>query len=1062
MKKVLKASAGTGKTYRLSLEYLAALFSGQDFTEIAVLTFTRKATAEARERILEHLQDLIDEGPDSEVWHNLTKVYPGLEYRPRLIESCRKQILLKKDALHIYTIDSFTNRIFRETVAPYLGVYDYQVVEGDENEQVIEEVFRRLLADADYFSLLEEIFAFGAGRNFDNVLNYLKTMVGERWKFLLLENKKREITEVTNILEPFEHCLQLLKEVAEKKQKEMNPRWFVSKFRDTMKTYLRLQDQRADKKRKIDHIIGNRDKFLKEDKTFWNGNKVRGKNFQDFREELKLQYNSFQKKLAGYIFNQEVCPLEQSLFNLAEKVFMEYDQLKQQQKLFTHSDISNYVYKYVVLGELQLPGGDLDSFLAQLMGNEISSLFIDEFQDTSVLQWKILENLVTPERNFIAVGDAKQSIYQWRGGEKELFVRLPEFIDCTEETLPVCYRSDREILHFVNHMFLDLQKDWAYEKVKPRCDADQGYVSVLLGGSNLYIRENTKKFAGYSEKKQAVIQKQNRNVKTDLPRQIVSTLKQKFTSYCDVAVLARRNKDLVEIAELLAGENIPYILHQEGDLLENKAVWPLYQLLCYLWHDEYHYLLNFLRSDLVQLPHSQLKFMLRKKEEIKQLLSENRSEVEEKLNWSKLAREYPELSAVLEWVLELARASYENLTYDLIAESGVISLWQEDRGALKNVFRFYSLLREQESLAEFMNFCRDESSSSRLQEVSVQGENAVDLLTVHKAKGLSFHSVLFYWKPGSRRGGNNSDDLNFDLQFSPDYNQITEYLLFPSRYSNLMPWLDFTFQKEAEKKELAEEINNVYVALTRAVHNLFVFVASPVQIMPGETGAWEKKERYGFYEPALLKACNKDSLTELITGYQKGNFVTHKEDQKPDIAKLKKAVSFFRPDQSSAARSAKEEVVTRERDSELDLKGEVNRIRGLAIHYFLEHITTGNKDECQLARKMVAARFGNILGPKKMEEIINSTEEFIANNPQYFDDRWQVFTEYEPVVHQKAEEKEKARIDRLLVDKQKKELVILDYKSGFTRKEEQLARYRDLMYQEVGPEYEIKTEFVLI
>ena len=62
MRKILKASAGTGKTYRLSLEYINALLDGESFTEIVVMTFTRKATAEIRERIFDHLEDLLLRG----------------------------------------------------------------------------------------------------------------------------------------------------------------------------------------------------------------------------------------------------------------------------------------------------------------------------------------------------------------------------------------------------------------------------------------------------------------------------------------------------------------------------------------------------------------------------------------------------------------------------------------------------------------------------------------------------------------------------------------------------------------------------------------------------------------------------------------------------------------------------------------------------------------------------------------------------------------------------------------------------------------------------------------
>jgi ATP-dependent exoDNAse (exonuclease V) beta subunit len=87
MKKVIKASAGTGKTYRLSLEYLAALLKDIDFSEIIVMTFTKKATAEIKNRILKHLRSIINQGPEKEdIISSLKNIYPELEIDPEKLE----------------------------------------------------------------------------------------------------------------------------------------------------------------------------------------------------------------------------------------------------------------------------------------------------------------------------------------------------------------------------------------------------------------------------------------------------------------------------------------------------------------------------------------------------------------------------------------------------------------------------------------------------------------------------------------------------------------------------------------------------------------------------------------------------------------------------------------------------------------------------------------------------------------------------------------------------------------------------------------------------------------
>ena len=1052
MKKVLKASAGTGKTYRLSLEFLAALLSGQNFKEICILTFTRKATAEARQRVLDHLQELAAEGPESEVWSSLQEIHPDLSYSEQEIHSCRKQILMEKDALQIYTIDSFVNHIFRAAVAPYMGVYDYSIIETEQNEEVYEEIFRRLLGNKEYFLLLEEIFEYQVQRDFDSILNYIEDMLAERWKYLLIEKTGHNSSDSQKFITHLEDCLGLLERAAKIRGEKLNRDWFVADYKDILTGYLRLREQENQPQKLRELVKRNKKQFLKESSSFWNGNKLRGKKYADIKDSLEDSYFFFQKNLAHNVYSSEVIPLENRLFKLADIVFAEYDQIKKQQRTFTHSDISNYVYNHVVRGDLDLPGGDLDQFLLEITGSEIKTLFIDEFQDTSVLQWKILEKIAGGRRDFIAVGDAKQSIYQWRGGEKELFVKLPRLIDCREETMSTCYRSDKQILEFVNKFFTNIEKDWKYEHICPRPEAEQGYVKTIMGGQRGHINESTNRFSRYGKEKQEKIRQQNRDLISDLPREIARQLEESFDSYQGTAVLARKNKDLKEIAKYLNRKNIPFILHQEGDLLDGKAIQPLYELLSFLERGEYHALLNFLRSDPLQLPLVDLKFMLNNQKSIEQLL-EGACRGEISLTDQNLFSGRQKLTEVLDWVADLACSDFDVLAHRLIAESGVLDVIDGDQRELKNIYRFFSVLREHDSLADFMEFCRENQESEKLREASVQGTEAVDLLTVHKAKGLSFHTVLFYWTPSSLKGGGREENLKFNILFSDDYEHIEQYLLYPSRYDSLMSWLDFPFSRKEEQQKLSEEINNVYVALTRAVHNLLVFIETPVQINPGEKQAWEGKESYGFYEPALIKAWDIESLTELYCGLESGTMIAPEGKTEAEVPATEDLASYFQP----AADHKQDFTARQKKEQELDLDTEVDRVWGLAAHYFLEHIEYASERELKHASRLTAGRFGNILGPKRLAEIEQSIRDFVQKHSTYFAEHWRVFTEYE-IRSQTEETEDRIRIDRLLVDEDNREILILDFKTGYTQKEEQLTRYKQLVQQEAGPEYEVRTE----
>jgi len=143
MKKVIKASAGTGKTYRLSLEYLAALLKDIDFSKIIVMTFTKKATAEIKNRILEHLRAIVNDGLEKKnILNSLKKIHPELEVDQGKLEQIYRNMIINDEDIKIYTIDSFTNQIFSRGIAPYLSLYNYQIIDESQNQEIIEELLK--------------------------------------------------------------------------------------------------------------------------------------------------------------------------------------------------------------------------------------------------------------------------------------------------------------------------------------------------------------------------------------------------------------------------------------------------------------------------------------------------------------------------------------------------------------------------------------------------------------------------------------------------------------------------------------------------------------------------------------------------------------------------------------------------------------------------------------------------------------------------------------------------------------------------------------------------------
>jgi ATP-dependent exoDNAse (exonuclease V) beta subunit len=290
------------------------------------------------------------------------------------------------------------------------------------------------------------------------------------------------------------------------------------------------------------------------------------------KEKLEFEYEFFRKKLAVEIFNQEVIEAEKEIINFAGLVLSIYDQLKFKSGKFTHSDISNYTFKYLKNDEIGLiKDGETTDYLLDLLGGEYKVLFIDEFQDTSILQWKILRPLIKKAEDFIAVGDEKQSIYGWRGGEKKLFASLADIIDAKTERLNCCYRSDKNIINLLNDFFSDADVDWEYHSVKANSNID-GSVKVIYGGNSAYYNTNTKKFSSLSEVKQKEIEELNAQIVGNLAAEISADIKNNYSSnYGKVNILARTAKELNEIAGNLEETDIPYILENGKMKMGNGA-----------------------------------------------------------------------------------------------------------------------------------------------------------------------------------------------------------------------------------------------------------------------------------------------------------------------------------------------------------------------------------------------------------------------------------------------------------------------------------------------------------
>lgn len=1035
-KKILKASAGTGKTYRLALEYVISLIKGEKFSDIIVMTFTNKAIAEIEERIIKFLYDLSYETKDSENLKNsINNLYPDLALKKDEIEKIYKDLIINKEKLGIYTLDSFKINIFKNAIAPMKEVFSYEIIDDEENSEILKKVFEKISDDRELFSQFEEFFSDNVERDVEKYIEVLKNLVKYRWRYIFI-NKNGKLKERKEFLVDEKEIVNLLDEIKIK----IEEFWEYKKKANTLehytntvfKKYLQLEnfeDKKGFFKKNVEELIKN---------NLYDGGKIKGTKpevvqCKDKLNELKENLNNL---LSKKIFNERIIPYEKQVLNFVEIFFSIYDEIKFKEKKFTQDDLKDYLLMYLEDEKVNLiKNNQITDYMKEIIESECSSIFIDEFQDTSIAQWKLLEPFINSAKNIICVGDEKQSIYGWRDGEKNLFRDLATIIDGEEENLDTAFRSEENIVEFINEIFENILEkigiEWDFIKSKSNKKEKEGLVRIY--NFNLTKEEKKK------------IKEEKREIdKTEYIKTIIGVLKNDFNeNYKGIGIIARKNETLSEIAEELLKNKIPYTLEAKKSIFDHKGVVPIIKLLKYFLTENIFYLLEFLRDDLILVEDS----FIEKIVEVWNLKNDNISIFFENiLEYG----EYPEEKKIIEKIRKIYKKYSEtefrnmDIVLDIIKEFGIVEIYNKEN-EIKNIYKFATISKNFENIKEFLEEIEENSSKDIYLQPTSQEENSVSLLTIHKSKGLEYDTVFYILDEDK----NNPDKgLNFNIKFDKNYLNIEDYLVCNSKNEKFMTYLDevFDFYSFKEKKKKEEELNNLYVAVTRPKGNLFIFIVH-------------------LKEESLFK--------NLFESYRREDYYQIGEIKKYDYPEKEKTINQeidFKIDFESLEKSQeklKENIEKIKNDAyKYSLELEEKRNIGNIVHYFLENIKYREKEEIELALKKTFSKYGALFGEKKLREDILSEEKIekiFKNNPDIFSKKWDIiYNEYSIYSEQ---EKKLYRIDRLMIDNKTKEIYIVDYKTG-TYEEEQLKNYKELVEFELSrikeKNYTVKTKYIEI
>ncbi|GAA7174827.1 RecB-like helicase [Helicobacter pylori] len=462
----LKASAGSGKTFALSVRFLALLFKGANPSEILTLTFTKKATAEMKERILDYLKILQKENLENEKEKEKSQnILKELEekYRlnPSLVQNSAQKIYQRflNAEIRISTIDAFFQSILRK-FCWFVGLSaNFEV---NEDTKVHQQQLNASFLSALNNEQLEELSVFITQcLSYDN---YTSDSILERLRFL--KNK-------LYLFDP------------NKKEPAFDEEGFLEKLRSLNQQIQNIEtaSNEAKKAIKCDDFRG----FLNSSLT-WLEKKSEYRYFKKFKDEiptLESECEEIENDLKRYYEARE-----SALFKKFPKFIQLYDKATSKIQALDFDAIKDKVHA-LLNGYEEMPA----EFFYFRLDSRIAHILIDEFQDTSLNDYKILAPFIDEikagigqakwHRSVFFVGDVKQSIYGFRGSFSSLFESVSK--DFYHDNLEFNHRSSPLIINYVNTIFKKAYQnsptaylEQKYPKASSNNHARDGYVKVSL------------------------------------------------------------------------------------------------------------------------------------------------------------------------------------------------------------------------------------------------------------------------------------------------------------------------------------------------------------------------------------------------------------------------------------------------------------------------------------------------------------------------------------------------------------------------------------------------------
>lgn len=871
---VYRASAGSGKTYTLALKYISlALKSGsKGFTHVLAVTFTNKATGEMKDRILEKLYSL-SRGLDANFLKDVKKITKlGEQEIQRKSTEMLCYIMNDFDHFRVETIDSFFQSLLTN-LAFELGLTRGFKVDLDDKRVIsiaVERILRRI--DQEEKNGLRRIVkeslirSLEDGKSWD-IAKDLKAFAGINLFKSEYVNNEKNITDLLNngelrkIKESILKSWSVLKDEKEKtlqfveqwvSDAEGDSSW-KKQVVSTVKTFCGYVRDNSSKD------VSSSVKKAAEDKDAL----LKNPGCDEALDEKAQQVSDYLEKLVDFYDNGErygrpynTCQL--AVENLDTLAFM--GAISEEINHIVLEENTTLLAKTPLLFK-NLVKDDIDqSFVFERAGTTFKHIMIDEFQDTSRVQWDNFEHLVKESKaqgeESLVVGDIKQSIYRWRGGDWNILHGFKEKNDDTYvENLYTNYRSKPIVVRFNNVFFtkaayiLDQKENswsvpanWLNEKdgyfVKADNSSDGGNndnieFCNLYNDTTQHIKPQYDKpefiNSGYVRLQTFEKSITDEEIMAEVFDKVVE-LKQKYhIDFRNMKMLVRTNNEGVKLIDYFAKRceeegvdikltsNEAYLFNASPAL--NALIFAMKRLLAP--QDDLQRELFERYYNLLCEKAGKQAFFEDVKNDVEALLQDNEALDEMKRS--------PLYDLVMTMVQKLR-------LHDLLVKIDDKGKVKDGLGQSAYLFSFLDkvvdyLNDNSSDLKEFLDYW-DETLSS--QSITSNSNDAIEILTIHKAKGLAGHTVLipfagFSFVKNGRDGmiWCNPKDMSDDSEVKA---QLSNLGLIPIKTaaSTKVKNSDFKCFYDKELKQMTiDELNSLYVAFTRAKENMFIWSKEP-------------------------------------------------------------------------------------------------------------------------------------------------------------------------------------------------------------------------------------------